>query len=77
MKFTCPKNILLESINTVSKAVSTSSTLEILKGIKIEANENIKLTGSDLDLSIESIFEADIREHGTVIIDTRIFSDII
>lgn len=77
MKFTCPKNILLESINTVSKAVSTSSTLEILKGIKIEANENIKLTGSDLDLSIESIFEADIREQGTVIIDTRIFSDII
>ena len=77
MKFTCPKSILLDSINVVSKAVSNSSTLEILKGIKIEATDTIKLTGSDLDLSIESVFEADIREEGTVIIDTRIFSDII
>ncbi len=77
MKFTCAKNVLLDSINIVSKAVSSSSTLEILKGIKIQAEQNVKLTGSDLDLSIESIFDADIRETGTIIIDTRIFSDII
>ena len=77
MKFICPKNILLESINVVSKAVSTSSTLEILKGIKIDADEKITFTGSDLDLSIESVFDAYIRETGTVIIDTRIFSDIV
>ncbi len=77
MKFTCSKNVLLDSINIVSKAVSSSSTLEILKGIKIQAEKSVKLTGSDLDLSIESIFDADIRETGTIIIDTRIFSDII
>ena len=77
MKFICSKNILLDSLNIVSKAVSTSSTLDILKGIKIQAEQNVKLTGSDLDLSIESVFDADIRESGTIIIDTRIFFDII
>ena len=77
MKFICSKNILLDSLNIVSKAVSTSSTLDILKGIKIQAEQNVKLTGSDLDLSIESVFDADIRESGTIIIDTRIFLDII
>lgn len=77
MKFICPKNVILDSINIVSKAVNTSSTLEILKGIKIEAKDKVTITGSDLDLSIESIIDADIREEGNIIIDTRIFSDII
>ena len=77
MKFTCKKDILLNSINIVSKAVNNTSTLDILKGIKIEAGENIKLTGSDLDLSIESIFEADVREEGSLILDARIFGEII
>ena len=77
MKFTCEKNVLLNSINIVSKAVSSSTTLDILKGIKLEANENLKLTGSDLDLSIESICDADIREEGSLILDARILSEII
>ena len=77
MKFTCNKNLLLNSINIVSKAVNNTSALDILKGIKIEANENVKLTGSDLDLSIESVFDADVREEGSLILDARIFGEII
>ena len=77
MKFICTKDILLNSIGIVSKAVNSTSTLDILKGIKIEVTDNVKLTGSDLDLSIESIFEADIREKGNIIVDARIFGDII
>ena len=77
MKFICTKDILLNSIGIVSKAVNSTSTLDILKGIKIEVTDSVKLTGSDLDLSIESIFEADIREKGNIIVDARIFSDII
>ena len=77
MKFICNRDVLLNSINIVSKAVNTTSTLDILKGIKIEAKENVKLTGSDLDLSIESVFDADVREQGSLIIDARIFGEII
>ena len=77
MKFICDKDLLLNSINTVSKAINNNSALDILKGIKIEAKDSIKLTGSDLDLSIESVIDADIREEGSLILDARIFGDII
>ncbi len=77
MKFICTKDILLNSIGIVSKAVNSTSALDILKGIKIEVTDKVKLTGSDMDLSIESEFDADIREKGNIIVDARIFGDIV
>ena len=77
MKFKCEKDKLFESISIVSKAINNLCAIDILKGIKIEAGENIKMTGSDLDLSVESIFDAEIYEEGNIIVDARIFSEII
>lgn len=77
MKFVCEKNILSDSISIVSKAINNACAIDILKGIKIEASEQIKMSGSDLDLSIESVFDADITETGSLIVDARIFADII
>lgn len=77
MKFSCEKNQLLESVSIVSKAINNACAIDILKGIKIEAEDKIKMLGSDLDLSVESIFDATIEEAGKIIVDTRIFSDII
>ena len=77
MKFVCEKNILSDSISIVSKAINNACAIDILKGIKIEAKDKIKLSGSDLDLSIESVFDAEIYEEGSLIVDARIFSDII
>lgn len=77
MKFTCEKNKLYESVSIVSKAINNACAIDILKGIKIDAEENIKMTGSDLDLSVESVFDAEIEEKGSIIVDARIFSDII
>ena len=77
MKFTCEKSILSDSISIVSKAINSACAIDILKGIKIEASEQIKMSGSDLDLSIESIFDADIYEEGSLIVDARIFAEIV
>lgn len=77
MKFVCEKNILSDSISIVSKAINNACAIDILKGIKIEASGQIKMSGSDLDLSIESVFDADIQETGSLIVDARIFADII
>src|SRR5690625_6814896 len=55
MKFTIQKDLLLESIQNVMKAISSRVTIPILTGIKIEAtNDGVKLTGSNSDISIES-----------------------
>lgn len=78
MKFTCKKSILQEGISTVQKAVTGKSTLPILNGILIRTNGNeIILTGSDIDLSIETKLKSDIIEEGSIVIDAKLFGEII
>ena len=77
MKFSCDKNKLFEAISIVSKAINNACAIDILKGIKLDVTDSIKMTGSDLDLSVESIFDADIYEAGSIIVDARIFADIV
>lgn len=79
MKFTCSQQLLSKALNTVSKAVTTRTTIPILKGILIEASKDntIRLMASDLDLSIEKRLEAPVYEEGEVVVSARLFSDII
>ena len=77
MNFSCDKDKLLKSIEIVSKAIAPNNPVDILRGMKIEASDKIKLIGGDGNFSIESVFDADIEEGGTLIVDSRIFYDII
>jgi len=78
MNFKCTKLILQEAILTVQKAVTGKTTMPILGGILINAyDEEILLTGSDLDLSIEKRIKSDVIEQGTVVIDAKLFGEII
>ncbi len=77
MKVICSKENLLNGINIVQKAVSTKTTLPILEGILLNADEKFKLTGNDLEIGIECFVEADIREHGNIVINSKIFGDIV
>lgn len=77
MKIVCSKENLLNGINIVQKAVSTKTTLPILEGILLNADEKFKLTGSDLEIGIECFVEADIRTSGTIVINSKIFGDIV
>lgn len=76
MKVICSKEILVDAINTVQKAVSSKTTLPILEGILLEAGSNFKLTATDLEIGIEYVMDADIREQGAVVLNSRIFGDI-
>ena len=77
MKVICSKENLLEGINIVQKAVSAKTTLPILEGILIEADDKVKLTANDLEIGIECSVEADVREKGAVVLNARLFGDII
>lgn len=77
MKIVCSKDNLLEGINIVQKAVSTKTTLPILEGILLEAGEEFKLTGNDLEIGIECLVEADIQRPGSVVINSRMLGEII
>jgi len=77
MKIVCTKENLLEGINIVQKAVSAKTTLPILEGILLEAGENFRLTGNDLEIGIECYVDAEIMEKGSIVLNSRIFGDII
>lgn len=77
MKIICSKENLLDGINIVQKAVSAKTTLPILEGILIEANDRIKMTGNDLEIGIECYVDADIKRPGSIVINSRMFGDII
>lgn len=77
MKIICSKENLLNGINIVQKAVSTKTTLPILEGILLNADDKFKLTGNDLEIGIECYVEADIRTTGDIVINSKIFGDIV
>ena len=79
MHIVCPKEILNENINIVSKAVSNKSTMQILECILITADEGgVKMTANDLEMGIETeYFGADVIRDGSIALDARFFSEII
>lgn len=79
MKFTCNQQSLSKALNTVSKAVSTKTTMPILKGILLNATSDgvLTLSASDLDLSIEKKMDVQVESEGSIVVLSKLFSDII
>ena len=78
MIFKCEKQKFLEGISIVQKAITGKSTMPILEGIYIKANNSgLTLIGSDMDVSIQTVVDADIIEEGSIVIDAKIFGEII
>jgi len=78
MKIVCEKEKLLKGINSVINGVASKTTMPILEGILIQTNDNeIKLTTYDLEIGIEYIIEAKVKEQGSVVVNATMFSEII
>ena len=78
MIFICEKQKLQEGISIVQKAITGKSTMSVLEGIYINASkEGLTLIGSDMDVSIETKVEADVMNEGSIVIDAKIFGEII
>lgn len=78
MKIICNQKILAHKINIVQKAINGKTTLELLKGILLTAKEGtLNLTGYDLEIGIDTHIQAEIVEEGEIVINARLFGDII
>ena len=63
MKLVFTKSNLNKAVGIVMKAVPTRTTMNILECILIDATTNeIKFTGNDMELGIETIVEGEIIE---------------
>ena len=84
MKFSIKKELLLDSLLKVSKAISTKNLIPVLAGIKFELKKKkLTLTASDNDITIQSIIESTndedfkIENEGSIIIQGRYILDIV
>lgn len=78
MIFICEKQKLQEGISIATKAITGKTTMPILEGIYIAATkEGLTLIGSDMDVSIETKVCAEVLEEGKIVIDAKIFGEII
>ena len=78
LKFTCNKQNLVEAVTNVQRAVSTKSTIPALEGIFIKAKaDKLELCGYNLELGIKTYIEAQTEEEGEVVLNAKLFSDIV
>lgn len=79
MKFTVNQQNLSKSLNIVSKAVTNKTTLPIMKGILLKVDEEgyLTMSASDFYISIEKKLKVDNSEKGSVVVMSKLFTDII
>lgn len=78
MKLICNQKVLANKIGIVQKAINSKTTIDLLKGILLSTeNRQLRLTGSDSEIKIETTLQAEIEEHGSIVVDSRLFGDII
>ncbi|MEG1994198.1 MAG: DNA polymerase III subunit beta [Oscillospiraceae bacterium] len=72
------KDILVNAVSNVLRAVSTKSTIPALEGILLKAqNDTLNLIGYDLELGIQTQIPANIQKEGEIVISAKIFFDMI
>ena len=78
MKFFCDTKALSEAIGIVSKAVAVKSPVPHLEGILLIAKGGIvTLIANNLEISIKTSVSANIEEEGSIVLNSKMFSDIV
>lgn len=78
MKFTLPKSKLAGCLQSVLQVIPTKSTLPILTNVLVEAlDSKLKMSATDLDISITNSVECDVAKKGSVALPARILFEIV
>ena len=78
MKILCNTKLLTSAVTNVCRAVSSKSTIPVLEGILISAHDNqIVLSGYDLEIGITTKIEATVYKEGSAVLNARLFSEIV
>jgi DNA polymerase-3 subunit beta len=75
MKFTCNTKDIAVAVGAASKVVNAHTTVPILSNVLLQAEDGtIAVRATDLELTLEHAFPAEIGEGGSVTIPARLFS---
>lgn len=78
MKIKISQPLLAKGLQIVQRGISSKTTLPILTGVLLEAKgDMLKLTGTDLELGIETFVNCEILEEGAIVLTANLFSEIV
>src|SRR5918998_5799233 len=78
MRAVCNTDVFGRKLALASRGVSARSTVQLLGGILLEAQgEAVRLSATDMELSIQTSSPAEVEEEGRVVIPARIFNDVV
>lgn len=78
MKFSCNRDEFTNGINIAMRAILGKTTMPILECFLIEASgDHIKLTSNDMQLGIETLIPAEVKEEGMVLMNAKALSDFV
>ena len=77
LRFSCEKALLQSAIGIVSRAVAAKSSIPALEGLLLEGHDVLTLSGYNMQTGIRTSFEANIQEEGRIVINARLFGEII
>lgn len=75
MKFSCSTKDIASAVGAASKVVNAHTTVPILSNVLLTAGDNsIRVRATDLELTLEHVFPAEISEPGSVTVPAKLFS---
>jgi len=78
MRAVCNTEAFGRKLALVSRGVSARSTIQLLGGILLEAADGaLRLSATDMEISVQTSSPAEVEEEGRVVIPARIFNDIV
>src|ERR687889_542414 len=78
VRVVCNTEAFSRKLALASRGVSARSTIQLLGGILLEAdNGSVRLSATDMELSLQTTAPAEVEEGGRVVIPARIFNDVV
>ncbi len=79
MRITCPKDLILEKLQTSLKTVATKTTVPVLSGIRMETKgkDTVELASTDMELSLRLSLKAVVEKEGAAVLPGRLVTDIV
>jgi len=75
VKFSCSTKDIASAVGAASKVVNAHTTVPILSNVLLTAIDNaIRVRATDLDITLEQVFPAEISEAGSVTVPAKLFS---
>ncbi|MEZ5144480.1 MAG: DNA polymerase III subunit beta [Acidimicrobiales bacterium] len=79
MKFRCERDVLVDAVGTAGRAVtSRGGSLPVLAGVRLELRgDELRLTGSDLDLTITTAVQVAGETDGIAVLPAKLAGEIV